>query len=52
VAFGWGGRAIEIDKGEVHRRRAGRAKTYQAISKSMGISLRTTYRNSKRQGVA
>jgi len=46
-----GRRAIEIDKGEVHRRRAA-GETYQAISKSMGISLRTTYRNSKRQGVA
>jgi DNA invertase Pin-like site-specific DNA recombinase len=47
-----GRRAIEVDSGEVHRRRAA-GETYQSISKQLGISLRTIYRNSRqKRGVA
>jgi DNA invertase Pin-like site-specific DNA recombinase len=43
-----GRRAVQVDAGEVHRRRAA-GQTFESIAKELRVSLRTVYRNSRRQ---
>jgi DNA invertase Pin-like site-specific DNA recombinase len=46
-----GRKTIPIDAGELRRRRAA-GETFESISKQLGVSLRTVYRNSRQSGVA